>query len=93
MKSLRQFPGRHLVNRIDANLASVKDYIQRWERDQRVARAVCLLHFEKGLSYREISEWLRGGKPWARRTEDQVRGIITSARRDYRVLAGDLAGD
>lgn len=88
MKYLMQFPGRHAANRIARAHADLEEYLVRWERDQQVCRAVCVLHFRDGLSYVDISAWLRGGPSWGRRTAAQVRGIVARAKRDCDLLAG-----
>lgn len=88
MKYLRQFPGRHVLNRIGRAQGELDDAVTRWEQDQRVSRIVCLLHYRDGLSYGSIAAVLRGGPGWCRRTRAQVRRIVECAKLDCDLLAG-----
>lgn len=88
MKYLMQFPGRHVVNRVGRTKADLDAYVDRWEKDQRVCRVIVALHWRDGMSYSEISKWLRGGPSWGRRSPDQVRRIIQAVCGDCNILAG-----
>lgn len=88
MKYLRQFPGRHVLNRVGRAQGELDDAVTRWEQDQCVSRVVCLLHYRDGLSYESISAVLGNGPGWCRRTRAQVRRIVECAVKDCDLLAG-----
>lgn len=91
MKNLGKFPGRHLATRIGSAKAELDRYVDRWEQDQRVSRVVVVLKFDRGLTYEEISKFLRSGPGYCHRTPDQVRHIVRSAKKEADALIGVLS--